>query len=53
MLANQDLTKVELKRPAAYWALLSLLVFQGISATPSGLLLIVDPTGGSALDRAT
>jgi hypothetical protein len=33
------------KRPLALWLLLFLLVFQGISAAPSGLLLILDPTG--------
>lgn len=32
-------------RPAAFKALLGLLVFQGVSAIPAGLLLIVDPTG--------
>jgi hypothetical protein len=34
------------KRPAALWVLLCVLMFQGISATPPGLLLILDPTGG-------
>jgi len=34
------------KRPAALWVLLCLLMFQGISATPPGLLLIIDPMGG-------
>lgn len=34
------------ERPAALWVLMCMLVFQGISATPPGLLLILDPTGG-------
>lgn len=34
------------KRPRALWVLLCVLAFQGISATPPGLLLILDPTGG-------
>jgi len=34
------------KRPLAFWLLMLLLLFQGISATPSGLLLVLDPTGG-------
>jgi hypothetical protein len=34
------------KRPGALWVLICVLVFQGISATPPGLLLILDPTGG-------
>ena len=33
------------RRPAALWALLCLLIFQAISATPPGLLLTIDPTG--------
>lgn len=33
-------------RPLALWLLMFLLVFQGVSATPSGLLLVLDPTGG-------
>jgi hypothetical protein len=35
-----------MRRPAAFRVLLSLLVFEGISATPPGLLLILDPKGG-------
>lgn len=34
------------RRPTALWLLLCVLVFQGISATPPGLLLMLDPTGG-------
>jgi hypothetical protein len=34
------------KRPPALWLLMFLLLFQGISATPSGLMLVLDPTGG-------
>jgi hypothetical protein len=34
------------KRPLALWLLMLLLLFQGISATPSGFLLVLDPTGG-------
>jgi hypothetical protein len=34
------------KRPLALWLLMFLLLFQGISAVPSGLLLALDPTGG-------
>ncbi len=34
------------KRPLALWLLMFLLLFQGISATPSGLILMIDPTGG-------
>ncbi len=33
-------------RPWPLWLLMALLLFQGISATPSGLLLVLDPTGG-------
>jgi hypothetical protein len=32
-------------RPAALRTLVGLLVFQGVCATPPGLLLVVDPTG--------
>lgn len=32
-------------RPLAFWLLIMLLFFQGISATPAGLLLVLDPTG--------
>ena len=52
MLTNQDRTKVEvendnpMKRPVAFWALLCLLVFQGMSALPPGVMLVLDPTGG-------
>ena len=34
------------KRPAALWVLLCVLTFQGISAIPPGLMMIIDPTGG-------
>jgi len=34
------------KRPVTLWLLMVLLLFQGISATPSGLMLVLDPTGG-------
>jgi hypothetical protein len=34
------------KRPLALWLLMFLLLFQGISAIPSGLMLVLDPTGG-------
>jgi hypothetical protein len=34
------------RRPLAFWLLMCLLLFQGISATPSGLMLALDPTGG-------
>ena len=34
------------RRPLAFWLLLFLLFFQGLSATPSGLMLVLDPTGG-------
>jgi hypothetical protein len=34
------------RRPLAFWLLTCLLLFQGISATPSGLMLALDPTGG-------
>ncbi len=34
------------KRPLALWLLMCLLLFQGISATPSGFMLVLDPTGG-------
>ena len=34
------------KRPLAFWLLMLLLLFQGLSATPSGLILVLDPTGG-------
>jgi hypothetical protein len=34
------------KRPLALWLLMLLLLFQGISAVPAGLLLVLDPTGG-------
>ncbi len=40
---DQSLRK---RRPVAFWLLISLLIFQGIAATPSGLLLVLDPTGG-------
>jgi len=33
-------------RPATLWLLVLVLLFQGISATPPGLLLALDPTGG-------
>jgi hypothetical protein len=33
-------------RPGALWVLVSVLLFQAISATPPGLLLVLDPTGG-------
>ena len=32
-------------RPLAFWLLIILLFFQGISATPAGLLLVLEPTG--------
>ncbi len=35
------------KRPLAFWLLLFLLFFQGVSATPAGLMLVIDPTGES------
>jgi len=34
------------RRPLTFWLLLFLLFFQGISAIPSGLMLVLDPTGG-------
>jgi hypothetical protein len=34
------------KRPLALWLLMLLLLFQGISATPAGLMLVLDPSGG-------
>ena len=40
------MTPTKPKRPLTFWPLLLLLVFQGISAAPSGLLLALDPTGG-------
>lgn len=33
-------------RPANLWLLILLLFVQGVSATPAGLLLVLDPTGG-------
>lgn len=35
----------QVKRPLVYWLLLFLLFFQGVSATPAGLMLVSDPTG--------
>ncbi len=35
-----------MKRPPMLWLLMLLLLFQGISAMPSGLLLALDPSGG-------
>jgi hypothetical protein len=40
------MTPTKPKRPLTFWLLLILLFFQGMSATPSGLLLVLDPTGG-------
>jgi hypothetical protein len=34
-----------IRRPRALWILLGIRVFQGISATPCGFLLALDPTG--------
>jgi hypothetical protein len=34
------------RRHRLFWLLIALYAFQGISATPSGLVLVVDPTGG-------
>jgi hypothetical protein len=33
------------KRPKILWLLLFLLFFQGLSATPSGAMLVIDPSG--------
>lgn len=33
------------KRPKIFWLLLFLLFFQGLSATPSGAMLVIDPSG--------
>jgi hypothetical protein len=33
------------KRPKTLWLLLFLLFFQGLSAAPSGAMLVIDPTG--------
>lgn len=33
------------KRPKSFFLLLFLLFFQGFSATPSGAMLVIDPTG--------
>jgi hypothetical protein len=32
-------------RPKLFWLLLVLLFFQGVSATPSGMMLVLDPSG--------
>ena len=41
------MTGQRMKRPLAYWLLLFMLLFQGISATPAGLMLVLDPTGAT------
>lgn len=43
---HPPMTAESSKRPAALWVLIGLLAFQGISAAPPGLLLVLDPTGG-------
>ena len=46
MMAGRRQTNTEQpKRPLALWVLMLLLLFQGISATPSGMLLALDPSG--------
>lgn len=47
-MTNTQITNTQtkrLKRPLSFWLLLFLLFFQGISATPSGAMLVIDPSG--------
>lgn len=39
------MTEKQTKRPLTFWLLLFLFFFQGVSATPAGLMLASDPTG--------
>jgi|BarGraIncu01121A_1022015.scaffolds.fasta_scaffold30840_3 hypothetical protein len=40
------MTDKRLNRPPTLWLLMFLLLFQGISATPTGFMLARDPSGG-------